>query len=97
MLEILQVGSHMDMPGNEFCISTSVSILKSLIHEISHEARCVPIEASNWSVFLPHCIYKTAIMCFGDRRLPGSDLNSILGPLKALLEYMGTRWVAASM
>ncbi|THD00156.1 hypothetical protein EYZ11_000347 [Aspergillus tanneri] len=44
MLEILEVGSHMDIHDNECCIYTSLNILKSLVHEIARGNITTPIE-----------------------------------------------------
>lgn len=99
MLEILEVGTHMDIPGNEYCIYTSLNILKSLVHEIARggEIYPPPIEISTLSVFLPHCLYKAAIVCLEDVRVSGGDdPEPLIRPLKDLLCYLGMRWVAAS-
>jgi hypothetical protein len=98
MLETLEVGSHMNIPDNEYCIRTSINILKSLVHEIARGAEISPpVEMVNLSVFLPHCIYKAAMVCLGDARVSGCvDPEPSIRPLKDLLGYLGMRWVAAS-
>ncbi|CAG8008683.1 unnamed protein product [Penicillium nalgiovense] len=97
MLETLEVGSHMNTPDNEYCIRTSISILKSLVHEIARGAEISPpVEMMTLSVFLPHCIYKAAMVCLGDARVSGCvDPEPSIRPLKDLLGYLGMRWVAA--
>ncbi|OQE32501.1 hypothetical protein PENFLA_c001G09247 [Penicillium flavigenum] len=97
MLETLEVGSHMTIPDNECCIRTSINILKSLIHEIARGAETSPpVEMMTLSVFLPHCIYKAAMVCLGDARVSGCvDPEPSIRPLKYLLGYLGRRWVAA--
>lgn len=99
MLETLEVGSHTYIPDNECCIHTSLNILKSLVYEIAGGAETSPsIEMANLSVFLPHCLYKAAMVCLNDARLAGGvDPESSSRPLKALLGYLGMRWLAASM
>jgi hypothetical protein len=98
MLETLEVGSHMNIPDNECCIRTSINILKSLVHEIARGAEVSPpVEMMTLSVFLPHCIYKAAMVCLGDSRVSGCvDPEPSIRPLKDLLGYLGMRWVAAS-
>ncbi|KAJ9488006.1 hypothetical protein VN97_g5301 [Penicillium thymicola] len=62
MLETLEVGSHTYIPDNEYCIHTSLNILKSLVYEIARGAETSPsIEMATLSVFLPHCLYKAAM------------------------------------
>ncbi|KAJ5923073.1 hypothetical protein N7516_010776 [Penicillium verrucosum] len=97
MLETLEVGSHMNIPDNEYCIRTSINILKSLAHEIARGAEISPpVEMMTLSVFLPHCIYKAAMVCLGDARVSGCvDPESLIQPLKDLLGYLGMRWMAA--
>ncbi|KAJ5269504.1 hypothetical protein N7505_005262 [Penicillium chrysogenum] len=97
MLETLEVGSHMNIPDNECCIRTSINILKSLVHEIARGAEVSPpVEMMTLSVFLPHCIYKAAMVCLGDSRVSGCvDPEPSIRPLKDLLGYLGMRWVAA--
>ncbi|KAJ5456729.1 hypothetical protein N7530_012003 [Penicillium desertorum] len=97
MLETLEVGSHMNIPDNEYCIRTSINILKSLVHEIARGAEISPpVEMVNLSVFLPHCIYKAAMVFLGDARVSGCvDPEPSIRPLKDLLGYLGMRWVAA--
>ncbi|CAP95657.1 Pc21g07600 [Penicillium rubens Wisconsin 54-1255] len=97
MLETLEVGSHMNIPDNECCIRTSINILKSLVHELARGAEVSPpVEMMTLSVFLPHCIYKAAMVCLGDSRVSGCvDPEPSIRPLKDLLGYLGMRWVAA--
>lgn len=98
MLETLEVGSHMYISDNECCIHTSLNILKSLIYEIAQGAETSPpIETATLSVFLPHSIYKAAMMCLHNVRLAGVvDPEPPIRSLKALLGYLGMRWLAAS-
>lgn len=99
MLETLEVGSHMAAPDNEDCIRTSLNILKSLVHEIAREGGEIspPIEMMTLFVFLPHCLYKTAMVCLSDVRvLGGVDPEPSIRLLKDLLGYLSIRWVAAS-
>ncbi|CAI7579032.1 unnamed protein product [Penicillium palitans] len=97
MLETLEVGSHMYISDNECRIHTSLNILKSLIYEIAQGAETSPpIETATLSVFLPHSIYKAAMMCLHDVRLAGVvDPEPPIRSLKALLGYLGMRWLAA--
>ncbi|KAA8648398.1 fungal specific transcription factor domain-containing protein [Aspergillus tanneri] len=96
MLEILEVGSHMDIHDNECCIYTSLNILKSLVHEIARGNITTPIERATLSVFLPHCLYKAAILSLSDARVSGAvDPEPSIRPLKSLLGYLAMRWVAA--
>lgn len=99
MLETLELGSRMNIPDNEYCISTSLNILSSLVHEIARGAEISPpVEIMTLSVFLSHCIYKAAMVCLGDARVSGCvDPEPSIRPLKDLLGYLGMRWVAASM
>lgn len=98
MLETLEVGSHTYIPDNECCVHTSLNILKSLVCEIAEGAETSPsIEMATLSVFLPHCLYKAAMVCLNDARLAGGvDPEPSIRPLKALLGYLGMRWLAAS-
>jgi hypothetical protein len=98
MLEALEVGSHTYIPDNECCIHTSLNILKSLVYEITREAETSPSsEMAALSVFLPHCLYKAAMVCLNNTRLAGGvDPEPSMRPLKALLAYLGMRWLAAS-
>ncbi|KAJ5429460.1 hypothetical protein N7491_006476 [Penicillium cf. griseofulvum] len=97
MLETLEVGSHINIPDNEYCINTSLNILKSLVHEIARGAEISPsVKMMNLSVFLPHYIYKAAMVYLGDARVSGCvDPEPSIRPLKDLLGYLGMRWVAA--
>ncbi|KAJ5181747.1 hypothetical protein N7449_011894 [Penicillium cf. viridicatum] len=97
MLETLEVGSHTYIPDNECCIHTSLNILKSLVYEIARGAETSPsIEMATLSVFLPHCLHKAAMVCLNYARLAGGvDLEPSIRPLKALLGYLGMRWLAA--
>ncbi|OQD61406.1 hypothetical protein PENPOL_c017G06052 [Penicillium polonicum] len=97
MLETLEVGSHTYIPDNECCVHTSLNILKSLVYEIAEGAETSPsIEMATLSVFLPHCLYKAAMVCLNDSRLAGGvDPEPSIRPLKALLGYLGMRWLAA--
>lgn len=96
MLELLEVGSHMDIPDNEFCISTSLSILKSLVYEILHEQDIFsPAEVSTLSVFLPRCLYKAAMVCLGDIRVSAGDPGPLVKSYKKQLVHLSTRWMAA--
>lgn len=98
MLETLEVGSHTYIPDNECCIHTSLNILKSLVYEIARGVETSPpVETASLSVFLPHCLYKAAMVCLNDTRLAGGvDPEPSIRPLKALLGYLGMRWLAAS-
>ncbi|KXG45632.1 uncharacterized protein PGRI_033990 [Penicillium griseofulvum] len=97
MLETLELGSRMNIPDNEYCISTSLNILSSLVHEIARGAEISPpVEIMTLSVFLSHCIYKAAMVCLGDARVSGCvDPEPSIRPLKDILGYLGMRWVAA--
>ncbi|OQD95299.1 hypothetical protein PENSOL_c021G12066 [Penicillium solitum] len=97
MLETLEVGSHTYIPDNECCIHTSLNILKSLVYEIARGVETSPpVETASLSVFLPHCLYKAAMVCLNDTRLAGGvDPEPSIRPLKALLGYLGMRWLAA--
>ncbi|CAI7631739.1 unnamed protein product [Penicillium viridicatum] len=97
MLETLEVGSQTYIPDNECCIHTSLNILKSLVYEIAEGAETsLSIEMATLSVFLPHCLYKAAMVCLIDARLAGGvDPEPSIRPLKALLGYLGMRWLAA--
>lgn len=88
----------MYISDNECCIHTSLNILKSLIYEIAQGAETSPpIETATLSVFLPHSIYKAAMMCLHNVRLAGVvDPEPPIRSLKALLGYLGMRWLAAS-
>lgn len=97
MLEILEVGSHMDMPDKLCCINTSLNILKSFIHEIGRGEMSIPLDMATSSVFLPHCFFKAAMLCLNDARISaGVDPEFSIQPMKALLSSLGMRWVAAS-
>lgn len=96
MLETLDFGSHMNIPDNESCILTSLSILKSLVYEISRGEDVSPPIAT-LSVFLPHYLYKAAEVCLSDARISeGVDTEPLIRDLKDLLGYLELRWVAAS-
>lgn len=96
MLEVLEVGSHMDIPNNESCIFTSLNILKSLVHEILRGRNIRPsIEMSTLSVFIPHYLYKAAMVCLKDSRVYTSDTELLVRSYKTLLGYLGIRWIAA--
>jgi hypothetical protein len=98
MLEILEVGSHMDVPDNFYCIHTSVNILKSLIHEVGCGGEMSPpVDMETVSIFLPHCLFKAAMVCLSDARVSGGvDPEPFIQPMKTLLSNLGMRWVAAS-
>ena len=98
MLEALEVASHMDAQENFHCISTSVNILNSLVREMGIGAKLhSPVDAAGFSIFLPHCLFKAAMLCLSDDRVSGgADLVSTIQPLGALLDRLGMRWVAAS-
>ena len=97
MLEILEVGSHMDMPDNICCIHTSLNILKSFVQEIGRGEMSSPLDMASLSVFLPHCLFKAAMLCLNDARISGGvDPEFSIQPMKALLSCLGMRWVAAS-
>lgn len=99
MLEVLQFGSHINLPANEHCIQASLSILDSLVHEIGHEVTCVSstAELETPPVFIIHCLYKAAIIFLRDARLSGGvDPSPSIRPLQDRLRHLGRRWRAAS-
>lgn len=101
MLEILETGSHMGIrENNKQCVHTSVNILKSLVHEVGRgpsESSPLSIELAALPVFLPHCLYKAAVLSLSDARVSGGvDPEPSIRPLKDLLGYLGMRWMAAS-
>ncbi|PLB50136.1 hypothetical protein P170DRAFT_508355 [Aspergillus steynii IBT 23096] len=100
MLEVLEFGSHINLPANEYCTQTSINILASLVHEIGHEAKATvatPTEPATLPVFIIHCIYKAAIVYLRDARLSGGvDPEPSIRPLTDLLRHIGMRWRAAS-
>lgn len=83
---------------NERCTLTSLNTLKSLVREIAREEDISPtIELATSSVFLPHCLYKAAMVCLGDDRVSGGVGPELsVRPFKAILGCLGVRWVAAS-
>ncbi|OBT68519.1 hypothetical protein VE03_01819 [Pseudogymnoascus sp. 23342-1-I1] len=101
MLEILDFGSQVQQEDNEHCIQTSLNILTSLTHEIAHGASSVtansnPALLETLPVFIPHSIYKAAIVYLHDANIPRDvDKRLLVRPLKDLLEYIGSRWGAA--
>ncbi|KAJ5172762.1 hypothetical protein N7492_005355 [Penicillium capsulatum] len=96
MLEILEVGCHMEMPENEFCVDTSVNILKSLVREIYWGQNiCSSTKAPNLPVFIPRCLYKAAMVCLHDSRVSGEDQEPLVTSYKILLGHLRERWAAA--
>ncbi|KFY98270.1 hypothetical protein V498_01535 [Pseudogymnoascus sp. VKM F-4517 (FW-2822)] len=101
MLEILDFGSQVQQDDNEHCIQTSLNILTSLTHEIAHGASSVtansnPALLETLPVFIPHSIYKAAIVYLRDERISGDiDKTLLIRPLKDILRYIGLRWGAA--
>lgn len=52
---------------------------------------------SNVELDSPHCLFTAAMVCLSDARVSGGvDPEPFLQPIKALLSYLGMRWVAAS-
>lgn len=102
MLEILDFGSQVQPDDNEHCIQTSLNILTSLTHEIAHGASSVtansnPALLETLPVFIPHSIYKAAIVYLHDERISRDiDKTLLIRPLKDILRYIGLRWGAAS-
>lgn len=100
MLEMLDFGAKLKLENIEYCTQTSFNILASVTHEIAHEARAVATYSAGLDalpVFLPHCIYKAAIVYLHNSRISeGSDSNLLIQPLKNLLGYIGLRWGSAS-
>ncbi|OBT87719.1 hypothetical protein VE02_04083 [Pseudogymnoascus sp. 03VT05] len=99
MLEVLEFGSKVEPQDNEYCVQASLNILTSLTHEIAHGARAVTTDSAaleTLSVFIPHCIYKAAIVCLHDAKVSkDSNLKLRIQPLKDILGYIGLRWGAA--
>ncbi|OBT80367.1 hypothetical protein VF21_00894 [Pseudogymnoascus sp. 05NY08] len=99
MLEVLEFGSKVEPQDNEYCVQASLNILASVTHEIAHGARRVTIDSAALAtlpVFIPHCIYKAAIVCLHDAKVfKDSNLKLRIQPLKDLLGYIGLRWGAA--
>lgn len=98
MLETLELGSRTETPGDFHCIYTSVNILKSLVREVGLGGEVSPPdETAALSVFLPHFLFKAAMVCLSDTRVSGrADPEPLLQPMRGLLNNLEKRWVAAS-
>lgn len=103
MLEILEFGCHIDRPDSEICNSVSRNILTTMVDETVQGASCVLSDLptatlDSLPVFIPHFIYKTAILFIQELNEPErGDAKHYIRTFISILEYFGRRWVAGSM
>lgn len=103
MLEILEYGSKLIPPSIENCNKAALYVLPTLISEIAQGAASIVYDPSLVAVdalpvFIPHCIYKAAMVYLQGQRQSGQGgAEPILLPLMDLLRLISKRWTVAGM
>lgn len=101
MLEILEYGSQLKPPSIENCNKAALDVLQTLVDEITQGAASAVYNSSIATfdalpVFIPHCIYKAAMVYLQGQMPPiQGHAELIMRPLKDLLALISTRWATA--
>jgi hypothetical protein len=103
MLELLGFGCRINRPDSDVCNMVSRNILTTMVDETVDGASSVlsnptAEKPDSLSVFIPHFIYRTALLFLEELTNPEQDnVEHSIKILITLLEYIGQKWVAGSM